>query len=471
MSMGKRKQTRQQPLFVVTGNLPKSAGHPFYRRLNEILDGCGFDEEVERRCERFYAEGCGRPSIAPGIYFRMHMIGYFEGIDSERGIAWRVADSLSLREFLGCGLDQRTPDHSSLSRIRQRIDTQTHQDVFSLVLVMLGRAGLADGKTLGIDGTTLEANAALRSIVRRDTGESYDDYLTRLAQASGIDTPTREQLAKLDRKRKGKGNNDDWTNPHDPDAKITKMKDGRTHLAHKAEHAVDMESGAVLAVTVQPANEGDTTTWRETIETACQHLNNASSDPLAGQHIHDGPMRDVVLDKGYHSNEVMEDLVEIGMRSYASEPDRGKRNWKGKPQAKAAVYANRRRICGNRGKELLRKRGELVERSFAHAYETGNMRRTHLKGHDKILKRLLIHVAGQNLGLLMRSLFGMGTPRGLQGLARAFFACITRSWAALEALISRWWPPSLVVARWWPNPLARRLMVSAFGYTSCSTGC
>jgi len=471
MSMGKRKRTRQQPLFVVADALRQSAGHPFYRRLNEVLDGCGFDEEVERRCERFYADGRGRPSIPPGVYFRMHMIGYFEGLDSERGIAWRVGDSRSLGQFLGYGLADRTPDHSSLSRIRQRIDTQTHEDVFNIVLVLLGRAGLAHGKTIGIDATTLEANAALRSIVRWDTGQRYNDYLKGLAQASGIDTPTREQLAKLDRHRKGKGRNDDWTNPHDPDAKITKMKDGRTHLAHKAEHAVDMESGAVVAVTVQPANAGDTTTWRQTTETACQNLNTASTDPLAAKRMHDKPMDEVVLDKGYHSNDVLTDLTEIGIRSYASEPDRGQRNWQGKAKAKEAVYANRRRIRGQRGKQLLRKRGELVERSFAHAYETGNMRRTHLRGHDKILKRLLNHVVGQNLGLLMRSWFGVGTPRGPQGLACAFFESLTRYWVALKPLIRRWWPLQLIPATWRPNSLAIQSIVLTSQHPRCSTGC
>ena len=280
MSMGKKKRQQQGVLFVAATDLLQQGGHPFYERVNEVLNRGGFDEFVESLCEPYYADD-GRPSIPPGVYFRMMMIGYHEGLDSERGIAWRVSDSMSLRMFLGYGLGDTPPDHSSLSKIRKRLPLEVHNQVFTWMATVLARVGLIKGKTMGIDGTTLEANAALKSIVRRDTGESYDEFLTNLAEASGIETPTREDLAKLDKDRKNKGNNDDWQHPHDPDAKITKMKDGRTHLAHKVEHVVDFSSGALVAVTVQPANEGDTTTWRETVETACQTLNDAKDDPLA----------------------------------------------------------------------------------------------------------------------------------------------------------------------------------------------
>ena len=257
MAMGKRNGDRQQPLWIVGADLPEAPGHPFYRRLNGILKKDGFDRFAEEICAPYYAEVMGRPSIPPGVYFRMLMVGYFEGIDSERGIAWRCADSLGLREFLGYSLTQKTPDHSSLSVIRGRLDLETHQEVFSWVLKLLAEEGLLRGKTIGIDATTLEANAALRSIVRRETGESYEEFLRGLAQASGIQTPTREDLARIDRDRKGKGSNKDWEHPHDPDARIAKMKDGRTHLAHKAEHAVDMDTSAVVAVTVQGADRGE----------------------------------------------------------------------------------------------------------------------------------------------------------------------------------------------------------------------
>jgi transposase len=286
--------------------------------------------------------------------------------------------------------------------------------VFSWILERLSEAGLVNGKTVGIDATTLEANAALRSIVRRDTGESYEAFLTRLAQASGIPTPTREELARLDRKRPKKGSNDDWTHPQDPDARITKMKDGRTHLAHKAEHAVDLETGAVVAVTIQPADQGDTETIKETMITAAENIEKVKPES-------DG-IREVVADKGYHSNELLKDLRVLKIRSYISEPVRGRRRWQDDPAARGAVYANRRRIRATRGRRLLRRRGEYLERPFAHAYETGGLRRVYLRGSVNILKRVLIHVAALNLALLMRVLVGVGTPRSLQGRLCGLFS-------------------------------------------------
>jgi len=425
MAMGKRKSGRQEELWVSAGEIARGPGSPFYKKLNEVL--AGFDRWAEQRCCEFYAENVGRRSVPPGVYFRMLMIGYLEGIDSERGIAWRCADSLTLREFLGYGLTRRTPDHSTLSVIRGRIDVETHGEVFGWILERLAEAGLLKGKTIGVDATTLEANAAMRSLMRRDTGEGYSEFLERLAKESGIETPTREDLARLDRKRKNKASNDDWENPHDPDAKVTKMKDGRTHLAHKAEHAVDMDTGAIVGVTIQPADRGDTSSIGETLCETMENLDEVSDD----EHCHE--MKEVVTDKGYHSNGVVRDLAETGIRSYASEPDRGRRNWKGKEAERDAVHANRRRIRGERGRRLLRTRGELPERPFAHCYETGGLRRTHLRGHTNILKRVLIHTAACNLSLLMRRLCGVGTPRGLQGLAALAAAALT----ALLRLLGR----------------------------------
>jgi transposase len=417
-------------MWVATQDLPRTAAHPFYARLNQILDKHGFDGYVEDLCQRFYADE-GRPGLPPGRYFRLLLIGYFEGLDAERAIAWRAADSFALREFLGMVLPEAPPDHSTISRTRRLIDLETHQAVFTWILQRLADAGLVKGKTVGIDATTLEANAALRSIVRRDTGESYHDFLTQLAQTSGIETPTRAHLARIDRKRKKKGSNDDWMNPHDPDAKITKMKDGRTHLAHKAEHAVDLETGAVVAVTIQDADEGDTTTSQDTLTAAAEQIEAVVPDG-------DG-LKEVVADKGYHSNQELIDLEAVGVRSYISEPDRGRRNWKNNPEARDAVYRNRRRIRGARGKRLLRRRGERLERPFAHLYETGRMRRVHLRGHANILKRVLLQTAALNLGLLMRTLFGVGTPRSLQGRVAAV---LCRLWSLIrlfESLLERIW--------------------------------
>jgi len=301
--MGKRKRDRQPTMWVTTTDLPTAASHPFYRRLNQLLREHGFDEFVEAQCAGFYADTMGRPGLPPGIYFRLLLIGYFEGINAERGIAWRATDSLALRDFLGVGLDQAPPDHSTISRTRRLIALETHRAVFTWILQCLSTAGLVKGKTIGVDATTLEANAALRSIVRRDSGESYEEFLTQLAKASGIGTPTRADLARIDRKRKKKGSNDDWTHPHDPDAKITKMKDGRTHLAHKAEHAVDLETGAIVGVTVQDADDGDTTSSRETLMEAAEQIEAVRPDG-------DG-LTEVVGDKGYHSNQVLVDLEAV----------------------------------------------------------------------------------------------------------------------------------------------------------------
>jgi transposase len=422
MAMGRRrKRARQGELWTPTAALPMGAGHPFYQRLNQILDEQQFDEYVEGLCEAFYAGEVGRPGLAPGIYFRLLMVGYFEGIDSERGIAWRAGDSLSIRSFVRIALDERLPDHSTISRTRRLIDVETHQAVFQWVLKVLADQKLLKGRTIGVDATTLEANAALRSIVRRDSGESYDQFLTRLAQESGIATPTREDLAKLDRKRKNKGSNDDWTHPHDPDARITKMKDGRTHLAHKAEHAVDMETGAIVAVTLHGADEGDTETIQETVAEAGERIVTAAGDSGNAEVSAEGP-REAVTDKGYHSKAVVSELSEWGLRTYCSEPHRGRQKWPGQERQQQAVYANRRRIRGVRGKLLLRQRGEKLERWNQHLYDRGGMRRVHLRGRENILKRLVVHSGAANLGLLMRSLFGAGTPRRLQtALSRLYW--------------------------------------------------
>lgn len=417
MAMGKRRRQRQQQLWVDTQSLAKAPGHPFYEGLSKILDEHDFDALVEEQSAKFYAKKMGRPSLAPAVYFRLLLIGFFEGIDSERGIAWRLADSITLRGFLGFELSDATPDHSTISRTRRLIDLETHGAIFGWALKTLAKSDLLRGKTLGVDATTLEANAAMRSIVRRDTGESYEDFLKRLAQASGIETPTRADLARFDRgRKKKKTSNADWQNPHDPDAKVTRMKDGRTHLAHKAEHAVDMETGAVLAVTLQPADRGDTSSLTETLDEVGAVLEDIIEDSEAADGLSENLLSELVADKGYHSNAVLKTQHQAGLRTYVSEPDRGRRNWRNKEAEKVAVHGNRRRIKGNRGRDLLRCRGEKVERTFAHCYETGGMRRTHLRGHDNILKRLLVHVAGFNLGLLLRQRFGFGKPRVLQGL-------------------------------------------------------
>jgi transposase len=461
MAMGKRKRARQAPMWVATTELPTAASHPFYGRLNQLLAEHEFDTFTEGTCREFYADTMGRPGLPPGVYFRLLLIGYFEGIDSERGIAWRTADSLTLRDFIGLELTEAPPDHSTISRTRRLIDLETHRAVFTWINQCLGDAGLIKGKTLGIDATTLEANAALRSIVHRKTGETYEEFLTKLAQASGIGTPTRADLARLDRRRPKKGSNKDWEHPHDPDARITQMKDGRTHLAHKAEHVVDMETGAIIAVTVQLADQGDTTTIETTLPEAVDQLEAVAS--ATDQPVQTG--EELVADKGFHAKRVLLDLLVIGWRTYISEPDRAPQCWVDDHDARDAVYANRRRMRATRGKALMRRRGELLERPNQHLYDRGGMRRTHLRGHTNILKRLLVHAGGANLGLWMRTLTGIGTPRGLQGRCADIVDALLTLWRALPALVATIWSPLTL--------LNGRPSVGVFrvAEATCTTGC
>jgi transposase len=463
--MGTR-QSEQGSMWVATAELPKSPGHPFYTRLNALLDAADFDRFVEGRCARFYAPMMGRPSLMPGRYFRLLLVGYFEGIDSERGIAWRASDSLAVRAFLRLPVDEPPPDHTTISRTRRIIDLESHRAVFTWVQQRLVGAGLLKGKTVAVDATMLEANAAMRSIVRRDTGESYQEFLTGLAQASGIATPTREDLARLDRKRKKKTSNQAWKYPGDPDAKIAKMKDGRTHLAYKAEHAVDLETGALVAITLQDADQGDTTTIIETVIAAAEQSEDAQAEIPAPE-----LLAEIIADKGYHSNQIMIELAAVGLRSYVAEPDRGRRDWSEQPAARTLVYANRRRIRGARGRRLMRQRGERIERSFAHLYDTGGMRRTHLRGHTNILKRLLVHAGGFNLGLVLRHLIGSGTPRGLQDRLTTVIATlsslmgVTRHWlVAISA-----WQSIMAAARPVTSPTTTIGDFSAV--TTYTTGC
>jgi transposase len=446
MALGRRNVERQADFWVPTADLPRSPGHPFYEQLNQVLAAAGFDRFCEESCRKFYHAKLGRPSVPPGVYFRMLLIGYFEKLPSERQIAWRCADSLSLRAFLGLAPGAGSPDDSSLNRARLRIDLETHQAVFDWVLKRLAEHELLKGQRLGIDASTLEANAAMRSIVRRETGQSYREFLTDLAQASGIETPTAEDLAKFDRQRKGKKcSNDDWFNPHDPDAKIAKMKDGTTHLAHKNEHAVDLDTGAIVAPVVHPADAGDTTTMWGTLEQACTSLREVRDDETVPADTRELHVQDVVADKGYHSAQTLVNLEELDLRGYVSEPDRGRQTWTArgpqeqefKRQAQQAVYRNRRRR-GRRSKALHRRRAEFAERSFEHVLDDGGMRRVYLRGRENIAKRYLIHTAGFNLGLLMRKLTGFGTPRGWADARRAAARGLGALWNGLVAPLRRW---------------------------------
>jgi transposase len=414
MAMGKRRQ-RQEALFVMASGLPKSPGHPFYRKLNELLAEAGFDRWIEDRCQGYYAtqEKRGQPSIPPGIYFRMLLVGYFEGIDSQRGIAWRCADSLSLRQFLGIPLGEPTPDHSTLTNTRNRLPQDVFDEVFQFVLRIAVEKKLLSGKTVGVDSTTLEANAAMKSIVRRDTGEDWKQYVTRLMREDGAieadQEPTDEEIRRYDKKRKNKRvSNEDWVSKGDAESRITQLKDGRTHLAYKAEHVVDLKSDIVLAAEIRPADHPDTETLVDSVMTAQSNLEKAGSE---------SQIDEVAADKGYHAAHTLELSAAFGLRTYIPEPHRPYRlRWTDKPpEYQHAVSANRRRIKRAKSKRLQRLRSELCERTFAHVCDTGGMRRSWVKGVAKLAKRYLIAVAAHNLGRILRKLFGIGKPKALQG--------------------------------------------------------
>jgi transposase len=415
MSMGKRRY-KQEALFITTEGLARSPGHPFYRKLNELLAEAQFDRWIERRCERYYeqVETRGQRSIPPGVYFRMLLVGYFEGIDSQRGIAWRCADSLSLRQFLGLGLDEKTPDHSTLTNTRQRLPAEVFGEVFQFVLRIASEKKLLAGKTVGVDSTTLEANAAMKSIVRRETGEDWNTYVTRLMREDGTiepdEEPTDEDIRRYDKRRKNKRvSNDDWQSPSDPESRITKLKDGRTHLAYKAEHVVDLGSELVVAAEVYPGDCADTDTLADSLLQAQVNLNEAESDVQ---------IEEAVADKGYHAAHTLELCQWMGVRTYVPEPRRVHRSrWTDKPEEHhQAVLANRRRTKRAKSKRLQRLRSERCERSFAHVCDSGGARRSWLRGVENVSKRYLIAVAAHNLGRILRLLFGIGKPKALQGL-------------------------------------------------------
>jgi transposase len=452
MSM-RREEGMQGSMWIAYSDIQGAPGHRFYEKLNELLREAKFDRQVEDLCAPYFEPDHtpGRKSIAPGVYFRMHLIGYFEGIESERGIEWRCADSLSLRNFLGLELTQRVPDHSTLSRMRMRLPLEVHQQAFVLILGIVERKGLLRGRVSGVDSTFLRADASMKAIVRRDTRESYPQFVKRLAQESGMENPTEEDARRFDRKRSGKKtSNEVWASRTDPDARIAKLKDGRTRLAYKSEHVVDLETGALMGVSLHEADRSDTETLPQTLADAEENLRGVrdvgteeNEDDDSDRTVGNTPsgeaadvQREVVADKGYNKAVLLRQLKEEGYRTYIPERRQvGKRQWadKGGRETAAAVYDNRARVKRKKGRGLQRKRGELLERTFAHICETGGARRTRLRGRENVSKRYLLQASAANLGLVMRSLFGRGTPRGLAELLPACTRVSLRITAASRA--------------------------------------
>src|SRR3954453_2748402 len=450
MALG-RQGERQADLMLSWAELPRSPGHAFYDRLQAVLIAAGFDGFAEKHCAPYYAGKRGRPSLPPGRYVRMHLVGYFEGIDSERGLEWRCADSLSLREFLRLGTTERVPDHSWLSKTRSRLPLEVHEAVFAWVLERLAEHGLVKGDRIGIDASTMEANAALRAIVRRADGETYRTMLERLAEESGIATPTAGDLVRLDRKRKGKRlSNAEWTSPTDPEARIAKLKDGRTHLAYKPEHAVDLDTGAIVAAAVHPADRGGTATLPGTLAAAEANLAAAGATPTP-----EDPA-ELVADKGYHSRDGLKEREGGAWRSRIAEKKAaGVNRWHGDEAARRAVYNNRARLRSGVAREAFKLRAELVERGFALTLDRGGMRRAWLRGGENLRKRYLVHVAGYNLGLIMRLLVGAGTPREFLVRASAHLLLLATAEGATAAIrvVATGTEAAILVVSGQPEPL------------------
>jgi len=419
MALGRRAKERQGALWIAVSELAPAPRHVFYERLNRLLAKAQFDEFVERRCRPHYAED-GRPSIPPGVYVRMVLIGYFEDIDSQRGIAWRCADSLSLKQFLGFGPTDATPDHSSLTRIRQRLPPEVFQEIFLFVLKLVEQHKLISATTVGVDATTLEANAAMKSIVRRDSGEDWEAYIKRLAAEEGLELNGREELVRYDKQRHKRGekkvSNEQWRSQTDGDARITKMKDGRTHLAYKAEHVVDLKTEAILAAEIHPGDAADTATLTDSLQQAQQNVDATESGRV---------IEKAAADKGYHKAETIEACGELGLlgvKTYIPQPHSPHgRRWKDKtPEQQRAVRNNQRRTRSDYGRRMQRRRSEVVERSFAHMCDTGGARRTWLRGFENVRKRYLLQAAAHNLGLILRKLLGTGKPREFGDLGDPF---------------------------------------------------
>jgi transposase len=433
-------------MWLASTRVATAPGHRFYEKLNELLGKHEFDRQVEDLCVPFYEdEGtAGRPSVPPGTYFRMLLIGYFEGIESERGICWRCADSLSLRSFLGLAMTESIPDQSTLSRIRKRLPKELFDQVFEIVLGIVAREGLLKGKVAGVDSTYLRADASMKSIVRRDSGKQYADYIRGLAAAEGVEDATAEDATRLDRKRSKKTSNEEWKSSTDEDARIARLKDGRTRLAYKAEHVVDLETDAIIDAKVHLADVPDAGTLVDAAERARDRIEDTRDDDDDDNHptatasrisLPASPVIEIVADKGYHKAVVIRELTEKAFRTFLPErKQRGQRRWtnKGGQRTADAFHANRARTRRAKGRAYQRLRGEHLERSFAFACETGAMRRVRLRGKDNVSKRWVIHAAAQNLGLVMRKRFGYGTPRGLAAALAAVLAYVL---ALTDALV------------------------------------
>ena len=430
MSKFRRKDPKalQADLWIQPGELARGPKDGFYSKLHDVLEGMDFTGQIHRLCEVHYKAGMGgggRPPTDPAVIFKMMMVGFLEGIGSGRGIAARCADSLTIRRFLGYALTEETPDHSSLSVFRSRLPDTVFQAAHEVVLDGLRAHGLLKGRHLGIDSSVIEANASLSGLVQRNTEKSYWDYVKELAKEAGVDPDDPAAVARFDRKREGrKTSNKEWYNPHDPDAKVGRTKDGACDMIHKPEHIVDLESGAVIAAEVRFGDAGDTEDLSTRILEAVELV-----EEIHGQDHVEGASRvlDLTGDKGFHSPEELAIIQEeTGVRTVIGDPNAARRQPANlEPEARRAVEKAARAVKSKSGKALLKKRGMHIERGFAHILDCGGLRRTTLRGQENINKRYLCGILAFNLSLIMRKLTGVGTPRQAAASFLVFYvACL-----------------------------------------------
>jgi transposase len=429
------KKKEAQPEFWIAANQVVSpAQSGYYAQLEETLESFGFAAKVRALCAPAYDKsGMGRPGIDPVVYLKMIMVGFFEDLPSERAIAARCADSMSIRAFLKYELHEKTPEHSSFTVIRQRLGLEIYQRIFTLTLQALREHGLLRGKNLGIDSSVIEANASLRALVHRNTEEQYWDYVKRLAAESGIDPDDAAAVRKFDRHRPGKGSNQEWVNPYDPDAKIGRTKDGATDMIYKPEAVVDLDTGAIVQAQVHPGDQADHKEMATRVLEAQQNINQA-----AGEKLDTLTVNSVTSDKGYYAVNELQALQQEDIRTVIADPIDNRRLDKLEPDEKKAVQAARRSTKSTSGKELLRRRGMHIERSFAHVLDCGGMRRTTLRGWENLNKRFKLAAAIYNLSQLMRKLFGIGTPKQLAARGRLLFLQFTYLLAAIARIVNQY---------------------------------
>jgi transposase len=429
--MFRRKDRDQQSsIWIPTSDIRSTPANTFYQKLDRALSNSGFGDAVRALCAPFYASDLsrgGRPGIDPEVYFKMQIIGFFENLASERAIAARCADSLSIREFLHYELHERTPEHSSLTVIRQRLNADVYEQMFGLVLKALKQHKLLKGKRLGIDASVMEANASLRSLEHRLTGDAYAEYVRKLAEAAGVDTADAAAVRRFDKKRAGrKTSNAEWQNPHDPDAKVGRTKRGATRMIYKPEHVVDLETGAIVNADVRPGDEHDTADLTSRVVEAEVRMNRALGEPENTQ-----CAQTVAADMGYFKVEEIAQLQDLEFETIIRDPLRNRRIDKLTEAERVALQVAKHSVMSPSGTALLKLRAEFVERSFQHVLDCGGARRTTVRGRDNIRKLYLIRAAGANLSLLMRRIIGFGTPKQALAASTTAIAAALCLWLAL----------------------------------------